>query len=396
MKIHETLNWKCLTPEPGHYFFGYYDNRYPWSADKSMHLALRVDQCGRVPERGEKADVGYVTADGHGFVKLAETRAWCHQQGAMTLWLRHKKDSFIYNDFDGGKNRLCARIFEVGKGVSGEYELPVYALSPDGKWGASLNFGLNPRRGYSYADAPLPQAPRPDLDSDGIFIMNMLTGENKLIISYRQLMALHPVPYDMEDKRWWTDHIIFNSDSTKLLFLFRGCADGPEPWPWTTNMFTANIDGSDLACVLPQFYWSGMISHQIWGHGPREVLVDANWRGKGHEYVVFDERERMPRARLVSRGMGPMGHLVYSPDGKWMLADTYPQNGAQSLALVKCHSGELRIIGEFRHEQPPGTPVDVRCDLHPRWSADGSLVTVDSIRTGERKIHMLELSAAAF
>lgn len=85
-------------------------------------------------------------------------------------------------------------------------------------------------------------------------------------------------------------------------------------------------------------------------------------------------------------------HLVFSPDGEWLLADTYPQNGVQSLALVKVTTGELRIIGRFRHEQPKSWPVDVRCDLHPRWSADGSLITVDSIHSGERKINLLEFS----
>ena len=51
-----------------------------------------------------------------------------------------------------------------------------------------------------------------------------------------------------------------------------------------------------------------------WGRGPREILIDAQWCGNGHEYVVFDESERLLRAERISKGMGPMGHLVFSPD----------------------------------------------------------------------------------
>ena len=154
-------------------------------------------------------------------------------------------------------------------------------------------------------------------------------------------------------------------------------------------MYTVNLDGSDLACPLPHFYWDKMISHQIWGRTPHEVLIDANWRGEGFEYVSFDERGRPLRAARLSRGQGPMGHLVFSPDGQWLLADTYPVNGIQTLALVRAGTGEYRPLGRFRHEQPPDYPVDVRCDLHPRWSADGKLITVDSIHSGERKIYLL-------
>jgi hypothetical protein len=53
--IHEQFDWQCLTPEPGHYFFGYYD-RCAWNADNTKHLALKVGQCERLPERGETAD----------------------------------------------------------------------------------------------------------------------------------------------------------------------------------------------------------------------------------------------------------------------------------------------------------------------------------------------------
>ena len=393
MKIHDTLNWKRLTPEGEHHFFGYYD-RCPWNRDNTKHLCLHVNQCERLPEPRETAEVGYAPRGG-GFVKLTETRAWCHQQGSMTLWLQHKPDTFIYNDYDAEAQRIVTRIYELGKGVTGVYERPIYAMSPDGHWGVSLDFCRIPRRGYSYADAALSDERHPSLDEDGIFLVDLHTGRDKRIVSYRQMLVLHPVPYELDDHYWWLNHAIFNSDSSKLLFLFRHCADPLHPSPWKTHMYTVDLDGGNLSCPLPHFYWKGMISHQIWGRTPHEVLIDANWRGTGSDYVVFDDRELPLRANLISSGLGPMGHLIFSPDGNWMLADTYPKEGFQTLALVNVATGACNVIGRFRHQQPTGCPVDVRCDLHPRWSGDGSLITVDTIHDRERALFLLETREAS-
>lgn len=388
MKIHETIHWERLSPSDGHYFFGYYD-RIPWNSDNSLHLALKAPQAERLPQPGEKAEVGVLDRKGK-FEKLAETLAWCHQQGSMTLWLKHQPESFIFNDWDEKEGKLVSRIYSLKKGLTGFYPFPVYAMSPDGRYGATLSFARIPRRGYSYADAKLDVSP-PDLDRDGIFIIDMRSGKISLAASYRKIFELHPAAYILEEKHIWTNHIIFNRDSSRILFLLRHCENPREPSPWQTYMYTVNIDGSELACPLPEFYWKSMISHQIWGRTPHEVLIDANWQNKGSEYVVFDERNSPLRARRISRGMGPMGHLIFSPDGKWMLADTYPVKGIQTLALVNAADGTFREIGYFRHEQAADYPGEVRCDLHPRWSHDGTLISVDSIHDGKRGIYSCQM-----
>jgi hypothetical protein len=357
---------------------------------------LRSDIQDHVPLPGETAAVGYVEREGGDFVECAKTRAWCHQQGSMLQWLKTRPGAFIFNDYDLDAGKLVAKVFMPGKGVVFRYERPIYIISPDGRHGLSLNFSRLPRRGYSYADVPVPKERRPDLDADGLFLVDMLAGSSRLLFSYRQILERHPFAYGLEgeERHWWLDHPGFNSSSDQVLFLFRDCADVLNPHPWHTHMFTARLDGSGLACTLPDVYWKGgAVSHQLWGRGPDEILVDANWNGAGNEYVVFDNSERPFRAKRISKGMGPMAHLIFSPDGKWLLADTYPdERDRQRLALVEVATGRLKVIGEFRHKQRKGLPIDVRCDLHPRWSADGSLITVDSIDAGTRDIYLLEFS----
>ncbi len=387
--IDNQYKWKRLSPTDAHYFFGYYD-RCPWSKDDELHLCLKVGQAERIPEMGEQAEIGYLKKGSESFTPLTTTRAWCHQQGAMTLWLEHKQDCFVFNDWDESKNKLIARIVSLKDGVVGGYSRPLYAISPDGKWGASLNFARIPRRGYSYADAVLDKSPCGD--GDGIYMVNLETGEDRLIISYSDLLEIHPAKYMTEEKHLWLNHIGFNCDSSRIQFLFRHCAE-PEkknPWPWQTFMYTANIDGSDLRCPINNAMWNG-VSHQIWGRSPNEMLLDANWQGTGSEYVVFDEQDTPLNIERISTGMGPMGHLIFSPDGKSMLADTYAVDGVQKVARVDCATGDLQLLGSFSHTQPDHYPVDVRCDLHPRWNRTGTSVTVDSIHEGRRAVYYLEL-----
>ena len=399
------FDWRMFSPDDdGHYFFGYYD-RNPWDTTGRWHLALKVGQQQRLPLPGETAEIGLLDREAPGtFRKLTETNAWCHQQGCMELFLPRRPGCFIYNDFDEAKKKLVARIYELGKGVVGAYELPIYAISPDGRFGVSLNFGRIPRRGYSYAPTPVPldEWHPADLDRDGIFLVDLDTGAHRLLVSYRTMLERHPYAYTADDQYIWLNHAIFNADSTRLLWLFRQTEDpvGVTKF-WQTFMFTCALDDpADAECVLPDTYWRHDVSHQIWGHGPREIMVDAQWGHHGSELVSFDESRRPFIARRITSEIALKGHAVYSPDGRYILLDSYPlgedPEKVQKLVIIEAATGHFRLLGEFRHTVAAGTRKDLRCDLHPRWSPDGRRVTVDSIDSGSRRVYLLELPENIF
>jgi hypothetical protein len=398
MNISEAYDWVNLTPEEGEYLFGYYD-RCPWNEDDSLHLALKTSPLNRLPLPGETAEVGYINRDEKRFVKMAKTRAWCHQQGAMTLWLRQRKNVFVFNDYLESEKKPCARIMDISGSELGRYDRPVYSISGDGKWAASLNFGRIPRRGYSYADLPLAcESEIPDLDNDGLFIIELGTGKQELIVPYREFINAHPIPYSLAGSYYYLAHAVFNCDSSRIMILFEQIGTQNEVSSCLTSLFTVNIDGSELLCPLPSPYWrenteggADRISHQLWGRFPREIIVDANWCRQGNQYVVFDESKPSLRAEKISDGFGPHGHLVFSPDNRWLAADTYPDSdNVERLGLVDTATGELTKIGRFRHH-PASELADLRCDLHPRWSHNSKTITVDTIHDRQRKIYLLDL-----
>lgn len=405
--IHPTLEWRALTRGLGPHAFGYYD-RDPFSPGNQYHLFFQFDQQARLPRPGELARVGVVDVDSGESRVVMETRAWCHQQGAMAQWIPGTRDQFVVNDFrqgTSGREVPIARVYTTGGEHVRDYDYPVYRLAPDGRHAATLNFARITRRGYAYASAPLPEAPVPDLDADGLFLLDLHAGERALILSYRHVLDHHPdaADFDLNGERaldlWyhWMNHAGFNSDGSRVMVLHRKRM----LW-WKTYMWTCRLDGSDPLCSLPHEAWQKYgISHQLWGRTPREILIDGKPHSgpdaatpgrRGHAYLVFDERAGFDAPEPLAAGTGYQGHLNFSPDGEWLVADTYPREGVQYLCLTRVADGETRQIGAFHHAGD--LKGDVRCDLHPRWSGDGRYLSVDTIHHGRRAIMVVDAGEA--
>ena len=118
------------------------------------------------------------------------------------------------------------------------------------------------------------------------------------------------------------------------------------------------------------------------GHG--EELTYNTWRGGR---VVSQARA------LLGGGLLPEdGHACFSPDGRWLVCDTYPQGAERisSLMLYEMAAGRRVDIGGMYSE--PLFTGDVRCDLHPRWHPDGRSLTIDAVPDGNRQIYQYDVS----
>ncbi len=131
--IQKHLPAKAVSPADGHCFFGYFDKFATDEKDERI-LVHKVGFTARQPRLGDKALIGVI--EGNDFTPVAETLAWNWQQGSMLQWF--SRDSIIYNDLEG--DTYVARIHNLVTGARRTLCRPVYCLSPDRKWGLSLNF----------------------------------------------------------------------------------------------------------------------------------------------------------------------------------------------------------------------------------------------------------------
>jgi hypothetical protein len=405
---------RALTQGPKHHFFGYYD-KFPYDVSGRFVLGLEADFMDHPPQPEDKARIGLVDLTGSGkFETVAETTAWNWQQGTHLQWLPGGSEQrIIYNVRDG--DRYVACIHDLADGDRQLLPLPIYAVSRDGRQAVTLNFSRlhADRPGYGYNGIPDPWAAEIHPDDDGIYRMDLVTGEHELVVSLAQVAAIEPHP-STEGGRHRFNHLQFSTDDQRFVFLHRWQYSGVKVLTWArirkalkfwalkgaarnlrqmgglrshhTRMYTAAPDGSDLYLLNQHL----MTSHFDWRDG-NHILAWARRDDIGDRYFLFTDQSS--EISIVGEQVfDGDGHCSYSPDRRFMLTDTYPRGPQhlRTIMLFNLATGERTDLGGYY--SPPDLQGEIRCDLHPRWSRDGHKVCFDSMHEGHRQIYEMDVT----
>lgn len=375
----------AITAGPNEHLFASYYGINSWSADQRYVTVLQTPIKYRLPTENDPAMLGLVDMETYEFIPLAETRAWNFQQGCMAHWLStHLNSRIVYNDMVEGK--YVSIIMDVHtKQKIKTIPYPVCAVSPNGKEAVSINFSRlrTTREAYGYGgdgqDARLStQFP----EDDGLFLVDLETGKAKLLVSIYDVKD--QVPEVPEEGIEYFNHILFSREGGKIFWLARAI---PER---NTTSFTVNRDGTDLQRCFPDG-WGG--SHFDW-LSENELMITGQFDGKANAHILFTIGESNYK-RLGNGLLDYDGHGTFSPDGKWMVTDTYPSRGLyeQKLYLMHMETEAILPLGRFVH--PPAfreNGKDAACDIHPRWSPEGNMIGFNSVTTGERQVYIIKLN----
>ncbi|MCY4081335.1 MAG: hypothetical protein OXF54_13920 [Caldilineaceae bacterium] len=381
------MSMRPITSGPKHHWFGYYD-KLQFDPSSRYVLGMEVDFEHRSPNAENLIGIGMIDLeDGNRWIELGETRAWCWQQGCMLQWIPGSDREVIWND--RVEDRFVCHILDVQSGKKRTVGYPIYTVSPDGRTAIGADFRRinHMRPGYGYAGIPDPNFDQLAPDDVGIHRVDLETGQASLIISIAQVAAI-PYPHkDVSEARHYFNHLLFNTDGSRFIFLHRwrfGDAG------FSTRMMTAASDGSDIYPV-DQY---GHTSHFIW-RDPEHILAWARHPSHGDAFYVY--RDHTQDVEVIGKGVMKLnGHCTYLADTNWVLNDTYPvprgEDRVQELYLYNVESGERTELGEYASY--PEYTGEWRCDLHPRSSPDGRLITVDSVHGGDgRQIYLMDISA---
>ncbi|MHB9133934.1 MAG: hypothetical protein ACYDBB_22940 [Armatimonadota bacterium] len=369
---------KRLTPAGGHYFYGYYDNP-AWDGSDRFHLCAHVPFWDRLQTGEDVAELGMVRLADGAYLPIAETNAWNFQQGAMLQWHpAAPEEEVIFNRFQDG--RYVGVIRNIHSGAERLLSRPVANVSPDGRYALGINFSrlFDFRPGYGYANLPDPYAGVAQPEEDGIFLVDLAGGESRLVLSYPEIARLSPAY--AQGRKLLVNHITFNTDGTRFVFLVRDFpTDGIQ---WRTAIFTANADGSHPSCL--QDY--GYASHYCW-RDAEHVLFHCEAGGAWALYLLTDQSAE--RQLIDPSFFTADGHCFYSPDRRWLLYDSYPVDDYRQLYLYDCAAGRGITLGRFYAD--PAIAGDIRCDLHPRWNRAGTAISFDSIHEGFRGVYRMDI-----
>lgn len=401
-----------------HYFFGYY-NKTNWDKSGRYLLAQQVPykDVRLAPE--SQAGIGYFDLEGgQRFHRVSETRAWNWQMGSQLQWLDGAGGRKLIHNVrvEGSEGRypgFGSVIVDAQTGERTSLPLPVYVVSPDSRYALCVDYRrlyfTHETIGYSEDGGPfdLPLAPA----DDGLHRMDLATGESRLVLSYRQLKEFHPRP-SMDKAIHWVSHIEINPASSRVLLLHRWTERVKDETCFLHRLITMNPDGSGLRLLecsdhpLPQLaqdfdpnavgtfdYEKSeyQISHPLW-RNDRQIIVWGPHAGEIH-YHLYDDADDGKVQAVGARVLTENGHMTFSPvNDRWLLSDTYPDpiTHERILFLYDMETGVRHDLGSFYAD--PGLSKENRCDLHPRWSRDGSEVCIDSVHGEGRQMYIVDVS----
>lgn len=378
---------KQVTFGPENYFFGYIGHcrTTAWSGDGRYILMLRTDLLDRMPGPDDAAEV--VLLDAHqNFQAFAidQTRAWNPQQGTMFYWNPQAPSTqFFFNDRDPETGKVFCVLFDIREGLPGrrlrEYR---FEETPVGNSGASQNGGsflainyarmarLRPVTGYKGAWDWTESQKHPA--DDGIFKVDVESGESQLLVSFAQLrdelLDSHP---DVLEKELFINHTLWSRDDQYIYFYVRGDFDTDR----RLNVpFTMKSDGSQLT---PLAVFIG--GHPEWMDGTR-LIGSAD-----DKQVVYDVNTRKLVQTIGDAEIfpNPGGDIALSPDGQW-LANGYRSKEGNRYVFYRMKDGLTLQAGPF--DQMQYARGDLRVDPSPVWNRDSTSILIPSIVTDSSRL----------
>lgn len=386
---------RAVTKGPKFHWFGYYD-KLEFDPTNRFILCNQLDFEGRPPTENDVLTVGMVDLqNGDEWIELGTSTAWSWQQGCMLQWVPGTTDTVIWNDRENGQ--YVSRILNVKTKEKRTLPLPVYSLSPDGKWAVTPDFARIDycRSGYGYPGISDPCSSEKAPAKSGIWRMNLETGEHSLIFSLADAVGVKHPELDLNEKWNWFNHLLIAPDSKRLIFLhrWRDRVDVPraeKAGGFTTRMFTINLDGTAPFILEP----SGIVSHFIW-RGADHLVAWARPETETEARVINYKDKTREYTKIGPDQIKIDGHMTFlpAPQDDWMLMDTYPDKvrRLQRAFLHNIKTDKQITLGQFF--EPREYKGEFRCDLHPRASNDGKLVAFDSVHGGNgRQLHVIDIA----
>ncbi len=366
-------------------FFGFHD-KCPWSPDDTMLLGHRFDVPLRMPLPDETIEVGYYAGPGFlEFHPVGRTRAWNWQMGSQLQWVG-RSNRIIYNDFTDGAH--VAHVVDLEGGQVATLPRPVAAVSPDGTVAVSHSFARLRRcaSGYGYANGADPDASLllPADRRRGLSVLQLETGEGRDLFSVADIAAIQPEP-SMQGAYHYFTHPLFSPSGKRFVFFHRWLEHENQTW---TRMFSCDTNGANLYL----FPTSNIASHLAW-RDDRHLLVYGTARPWGSTYRYFLFEDRGDGVEVIGEeSFTSDGHPQFSPDGRWLLTDTYPDRfRIQRLILYDLQRNQRHDLAKVK--EPFEFDDDLRCDLHPRWNRAGTIICFDSAHPGQRSLCTIALGA---
>ena len=389
----EPLQATQITHGPQHHFFGYIGHvgNTPWNGNGQYLVALRTNFQDHMPAKDEAADIVLLDAqNNYAVTKIEETRAWNFQQGTMFYWNPDAPDTqLFFNDRDPETNHVFTVLYDIAKKSrirEFRFDDTPFAnggVAQKGGFFLGLNYArlawLRPVTGYPDAYDWTEGVLHPK--DDGLFKVDIPTGEKSLLVSYHQLAeALRTTRPDVDTKALFINHTLNNRDGDRIYFYARGDFEVKDER--IDVPFTINSDGTGL--TMHEMHIGG---HPEWGGGH---FVIGSYSGK---QVAYDTDTKKIARELGDSSIFPKpgGDVALSPSGEWLVNGARKGNGN---TYVFQNGIDGRVLRSGVYPIDKWTEGPLRIDPAPTWNRDSSAIAFPALAdddTRTRQIFLMKL-----
>ena len=261
---------------------------------------------------------------------------------------------------------------------------PVQALHPKGHCAISFNYTrlmmMNPEYGYEqFACNFSPSMPDSE---DGLWRVDLYSGVAELIVSIEGLLdESHRAC--MLNANHGVNHVIFSPSGKRFVFIHRWLTPKYNRY---SRLYVMNFPNSGLKLLLDADY----VSHYCWLDDDR-ILTYAATSAEGKRYYQINVNDgNVQTIGKDSFDIYGDGHPSLSPDGRWIVTDTYP-DAARIRRLLLWNISQEILVEVGRFYSPVSFENEQRCDLHPRWHPKEPLLSIDSAHEGVRRTYVLDV-----
>lgn len=367
-----------LTTGSKHHLFGYIGQcrTIPWNATGRYILGLEIDTIDRMPAPGEAATIILIdTHDNNKILRVDKTYAWNPQQGTMFYWNPLAPETqFFFNDRDVKTGEVFTVIYDIEKNKRvREYrysDTPIgnSGVAADGSDWLGLNYGrlarLRQVTGYPGALDWSKDEIAPE--NDGIFIVDIKTGEKRLLVSYSQLeKKLKERDPAMVHDGLFINHTLWNRDCDRIYFFVRAGWNG-QGYKRVNTPFSIRSDGTGLT-----LHETNIGGHPEWAEG--SLLIGR----QGKNQILYDVDKKKVAGQLGNPEIfpDPEGDISLSPDGDWFV-NGYTK-GTKNFYTVYRRSDEVFVRSEGIDKGVYSG--DIRIDPAPQWNRTNDAILVPGI-----------------
>lgn len=357
-------------------FFGYYD-KCPDNGKGDVIVCASTISTHNIPDPNNPIKLYVYNLCTKDKVFIANISAYNWQQGCRAHWLND--DLLIYNFYSHEKRNYSSKIYSIiEKKHIAEFSFAVQD-SFLGNYFLSINYSrlmaLRPDYGYRNKSFSWELF---DLANDGIWKVDISSRKGELIVTFCDIINFE---FENNDEyKHKVNHVMISPDGEKFIFIHRYYYKGKR----NDRLMLSTKDGH-LISVLAN---NKMVSHCCWLSNDKIIGYLRSDSGDDSYWVI--DINNLESYQLLDGELLKYGDGHPSNCKNLLVTDTYPNKSRyQKLLLVDMDNDNYQELGEFLHDL--SFSDETRCDLHPRFSHDGSMIFFDSVFSGKRKLCYLQL-----